>query len=161
MLDRGACGRRSLGAEHLDAGALARIEQGGQVAAWADQVGFEHLQRKAGGDSGIGLAAAKHFAGAGMKVCMADVVQDRLAAAANEVAALARGGEADVLAVALPDALKPRVLEQVLQQEPRINRVIAAGLVPVPDIERGELHVAQPPLGRRLPGQALRRGRLR
>lgn len=54
-----------------------------------------------GAASGIGLAAAKHFAGVGMKVCMADVVQDRLAAAADEVAALTRSRQADVLAVAL------------------------------------------------------------
>ena len=42
---------------------------------------------------------------------------------------------------------------QVVQQEPRIHRVIAAGLVPVLDIERGELNVAQPSLRRHLPGQ--------
>ena len=40
-----------------------------------------------GGASGIGLAAAKRFAGLGMKVCLADV-SDRLDAARAEVAAL-------------------------------------------------------------------------
>jgi len=44
-----------------------------------------------GGASGIGLAAAKRFAGLGMKVCLADV-SDRLDAARAEVAALARDG---------------------------------------------------------------------
>ena len=51
-----------------------------------------------GSASGIGLAAAKHFASAGMKVCMADAAADRLAASASEVAALAPGGADDVLA---------------------------------------------------------------
>ena len=52
-----------------------------------------------GSASGIGLAAAKYFAGAGLKVCMADAAADRLAAAAAEVTALAPGGADDVLAV--------------------------------------------------------------
>lgn len=47
-----------------------------------------------GGASGIGLAAAKRFAGLGMKVCIADV-SDRLDAARAEVAALSP----DVIAV--------------------------------------------------------------
>jgi NAD(P)-dependent dehydrogenase (short-subunit alcohol dehydrogenase family) len=51
-----------------------------------------------GSASGIGLAAAKHFAGAGLKVCMADAVADRLALAAAEVAALAPGGHDHVMA---------------------------------------------------------------
>jgi NAD(P)-dependent dehydrogenase (short-subunit alcohol dehydrogenase family) len=52
-----------------------------------------------GGASGIGLAAAKRFAGLGLKVCIADLEGERLRAAAGEVAALARKGAADVLAV--------------------------------------------------------------
>jgi NAD(P)-dependent dehydrogenase (short-subunit alcohol dehydrogenase family) len=52
-----------------------------------------------GSASGIGLAAAKSFAGAGLKVCMADAAADKLAASAAEVAALAPGGADDVLAV--------------------------------------------------------------
>jgi NAD(P)-dependent dehydrogenase (short-subunit alcohol dehydrogenase family) len=52
-----------------------------------------------GAASGIGLAAAKRFASLGMKVCLADVRRDALHAAAAEVAAGARGGEADVRAV--------------------------------------------------------------
>ena len=39
-----------------------------------------------GGASGIGLAAAMRFARLGMKVCIADVGEDRLAQAAAELA---------------------------------------------------------------------------
>ncbi|HEY4163767.1 MAG TPA: SDR family NAD(P)-dependent oxidoreductase [Dongiaceae bacterium] len=53
-----------------------------------------------GGASGIGLAAAKRFAGMGMKVCIADLDGPTLDQAAIEVGKLARGGSADVLAVA-------------------------------------------------------------
>jgi NAD(P)-dependent dehydrogenase (short-subunit alcohol dehydrogenase family) len=52
-----------------------------------------------GGASGIGLAAAKRFAGLGLRVCIADLAGERLERAAAEVAALARGGARDVLAV--------------------------------------------------------------
>ena len=52
-----------------------------------------------GGASGIGLAAAKRFAGLGLKVCIADLEGERLRAATGEVAAIARNGAADVLAV--------------------------------------------------------------
>jgi len=51
-----------------------------------------------GSASGIGLAAAKTFAAAGLKVCMADAATDLLTTSAAEVAALAPGGAADVLA---------------------------------------------------------------
>jgi NAD(P)-dependent dehydrogenase (short-subunit alcohol dehydrogenase family) len=51
-----------------------------------------------GAASGIGLAAAKRFAGFGMRVVMADVAE-ALPTSAAEVAALAKNGEADVLAV--------------------------------------------------------------
>ena len=47
----------------------------------------------------IGLAAAKRFAGLGLKVCIADLEGERLRAATGEVAAIARNGAADVLAV--------------------------------------------------------------
>ena len=53
-----------------------------------------------GGASGIGLAATRRFAGFGMKVVLADLAGPALAKAATEVAALASGGAADVLAVA-------------------------------------------------------------
>jgi NAD(P)-dependent dehydrogenase (short-subunit alcohol dehydrogenase family) len=50
-----------------------------------------------GSASGIGLAAAQHFAGAGMKVCMADAAADLLVSSASAVAALAPGGADHVL----------------------------------------------------------------
>jgi NAD(P)-dependent dehydrogenase (short-subunit alcohol dehydrogenase family) len=72
-----------------------------------------------GSASGIGLAAAKHFAGAGLKVCMADAAADRLAVAAAEVAALAPGGHdhvmsapVDVSEIAQVQAFKARVYDQ-------------------------------------------------
>ena len=52
-----------------------------------------------GAASGIGLAAARRFAGLGMKIVMADLPGERLDAAAAEVVALARGGAADVCAI--------------------------------------------------------------
>ena len=50
-----------------------------------------------GGASGIGLAAATHFATIGMKVCIADIGADRLAEAATQLASVAKGGAADVM----------------------------------------------------------------
>jgi NAD(P)-dependent dehydrogenase (short-subunit alcohol dehydrogenase family) len=51
-----------------------------------------------GAASGIGLAAAKRFAGLGMKVVMADLPGERLERATAEVVAAARGGPASVSA---------------------------------------------------------------
>ena len=51
-----------------------------------------------GGAAGIGLAAAKRFAGLGLRVCIADLGADRLARAGEAVAAHAPGGAVDVLA---------------------------------------------------------------
>lgn len=51
-----------------------------------------------GGASGIGLACALRFAAAGLKVCVADLGPDKLAAAADALAAVAPGGGEDVLA---------------------------------------------------------------
>jgi len=53
-----------------------------------------------GAASGIGLAAAKHFAALGLNVCLADLDDDHLAIAANQVATVAPNGEEQVLAVA-------------------------------------------------------------
>ncbi|MCV3735812.1 SDR family NAD(P)-dependent oxidoreductase [Rhizobium sp. TRM96647] len=53
-----------------------------------------------GAASGIGLAAAKRFAGLGMRVVLADLGGPRLDAATAIVARDAAGGEKDVLAVA-------------------------------------------------------------
>jgi NAD(P)-dependent dehydrogenase (short-subunit alcohol dehydrogenase family) len=52
-----------------------------------------------GAASGIGFAAAKHFAALQMKVWIADRDGERLRAAAEALAAIAPGGAADVLAV--------------------------------------------------------------
>jgi NAD(P)-dependent dehydrogenase (short-subunit alcohol dehydrogenase family) len=52
-----------------------------------------------GAASGIGLAAAKRIAAMGLRVCLADLGGDALEEAAAEVALVARGGPADVLAV--------------------------------------------------------------
>jgi NAD(P)-dependent dehydrogenase (short-subunit alcohol dehydrogenase family) len=52
-----------------------------------------------GAASGIGFAVAKRLAGFGIKVCLADLDSPALAQAANDVAAVAKGGAADVRAV--------------------------------------------------------------
>lgn len=52
-----------------------------------------------GAASGIGLAAAKRFAALGMKVCLADLNEVSLVAAAQAVAGLSPDSEAGVLAV--------------------------------------------------------------
>ena len=52
-----------------------------------------------GGASGAGLGQAKLFAKNGMKVAIADVREDALAAAAKEIVAYAGCSEADVLAI--------------------------------------------------------------
>ncbi len=52
-----------------------------------------------GAANGIGLASVKRYAASGMKVCMADVDEDALAAAAEDVAEVAKGGAGDVATV--------------------------------------------------------------
>jgi NAD(P)-dependent dehydrogenase (short-subunit alcohol dehydrogenase family) len=52
-----------------------------------------------GGASGIGLAAAKRFAGLGMRVCIADVEADKLAQAAAALSEAAPDGAASVMTV--------------------------------------------------------------
>jgi NADP-dependent 3-hydroxy acid dehydrogenase YdfG len=52
-----------------------------------------------GGAAGIGLAAAKRFAGRGLRICIADFDEQRLAAAAEAIALVSANGAADVLAV--------------------------------------------------------------
>jgi NAD(P)-dependent dehydrogenase (short-subunit alcohol dehydrogenase family) len=51
-----------------------------------------------GGASGIGLAAAKEFAGLGMKVCIADVDAVRLKEAETKLSSIAPGGADSVMA---------------------------------------------------------------
>ena len=53
-----------------------------------------------GGASGIGLAAARKFSAAGMKIVLADLKGPALDLAAETVASAAKGGKADVRAVA-------------------------------------------------------------
>jgi len=60
-----------------------------------------HVAVITGGASGIGLAAALRFAGLGMRVCIADIGEDRLAEAAARLALAAKGGAADVMAEAV------------------------------------------------------------
>jgi NAD(P)-dependent dehydrogenase (short-subunit alcohol dehydrogenase family) len=50
-----------------------------------------------GGAAGIGLAAAKRFAGLGLRVAIADLDGDRLSRAAEEIAASTPAGACDVL----------------------------------------------------------------
>ena len=50
-----------------------------------------------GGASGIGFAAATRFARMGLRVCVADLGEDRLARAAEMLAAAAPGGGADTV----------------------------------------------------------------
>lgn len=53
-----------------------------------------------GAASGIGFAAAKYLVSQGLNVCLADLDDERLPAAANQIASIAPNGEAQVLAVA-------------------------------------------------------------
>lgn len=52
-----------------------------------------------GAASGIGLAAAKHFASLGMKICMVDIADEDLNATYQQVAELAKNGPDDILTV--------------------------------------------------------------
>ena len=54
-----------------------------------------------GGASGIGLAAAKHFASMGLRVCIADLGDDRLAHAAETLSGAAPGGTARIMTMTI------------------------------------------------------------
>jgi NAD(P)-dependent dehydrogenase (short-subunit alcohol dehydrogenase family) len=54
-----------------------------------------------GGASGIGFAAAKRFAALGMKVAVADLGHDRLAAAEAELVAASPGGAGNIMVMAV------------------------------------------------------------
>jgi hypothetical protein len=54
-----------------------------------------------GGASGIGFAAAIRFAGLGLKVCIADIGDDRLAQAATKLSSVALGGAGSVMTAAV------------------------------------------------------------
>lgn len=60
-----------------------------------------HVAVITGGASGIGLAAAMRFAGLGMKVCIADLSEERLADAAAKLASAAKGGAADIMTASI------------------------------------------------------------
>jgi NAD(P)-dependent dehydrogenase (short-subunit alcohol dehydrogenase family) len=61
----------------------------------------DHVAVITGGAGGLGLAAAKRFAALGMKVCVADLGHDRLAAAEAELVSASPGGAANVMAMAI------------------------------------------------------------
>jgi len=72
-----------------------------------------------GAASGIGLAAARRFAGMGLRVCLADLDGDALRRAAADVAQIATGGAAAVRAVPTDVARLDDVqqLHAVMQRE--------------------------------------------
>ncbi|MCC8982022.1 SDR family NAD(P)-dependent oxidoreductase [Bradyrhizobium acaciae] len=64
-------------------------------------ISANHVAVITGGASGIGLAAATRFAEAGMKVCIADLGDDRLRAAAAKLSSAAPGGADDIMTAAV------------------------------------------------------------
>ncbi|MCC8976461.1 SDR family NAD(P)-dependent oxidoreductase [Bradyrhizobium brasilense] len=64
-------------------------------------ISANHVAVITGGASGIGLAAALRFAQAGMKVCIADLGDDRLKDAATRLSSAAPGGAADIMTAAV------------------------------------------------------------
>jgi NAD(P)-dependent dehydrogenase (short-subunit alcohol dehydrogenase family) len=67
-----------------------------------------------GGASGIGLAAAKHFAAAGMRVCIADIGAERIEKALGEIAQV-KGAGADQMAGLETDVSIPEDLARLHQ----------------------------------------------
>jgi NAD(P)-dependent dehydrogenase (short-subunit alcohol dehydrogenase family) len=65
-----------------------------------------------GGASGIGLAAAKRFAAAGMRVCIADLESARLAPSASEIRAASTAGADSAMAVQT-DVSKPDEVQRL------------------------------------------------
>src|ERR1700721_1271139 len=61
----------------------------------------DHVAVITGGASGIGFAAAQKFAGLGMKVCIADLGVDRLAAAEIELVSASSGGAAHIMTMSV------------------------------------------------------------
>jgi NAD(P)-dependent dehydrogenase (short-subunit alcohol dehydrogenase family) len=57
-----------------------------------------HVAVVTGGASGIGLAAARRFAGLGMRVCIADIGEDRLEAAKRSLLEAGRAGADAIIA---------------------------------------------------------------
>ncbi len=77
----------------------------------------DHTAVITGGASGIGFAAAMRFASLGMKVCIADIDEARLRDAAARLAALARDGEAAIMAAKVDVSSRDSVvgLEQAVR----------------------------------------------
>jgi NAD(P)-dependent dehydrogenase (short-subunit alcohol dehydrogenase family) len=71
-----------------------------------------------GGASGIGLAAARRFAQLGLRVCIADLGEERLLRASEAVAAVAERGPADVMAHStdVSDPSQVRRLEEAVRE---------------------------------------------
>src|SRR5262245_30945303 len=71
-----------------------------------------------GGASGIGLAAAMHFAANGMKVCIADIGGDSLKAAEARLSSVAPSGAAGIMAAKVDVSSRDEVvaLEAAVQQ---------------------------------------------
>ena len=61
----------------------------------------DHVAVITGGASGIGFAAAQKFAGLGMKVCIADLGADRLAAAEAKLVSASPGRTANIVTMAV------------------------------------------------------------
>ena len=73
----------------------------------------DHVAVITGGASGIGLAAAQEFAKLGMKVCIADLGDERLREAETKLSSAAPGGAGSIMAVAtdVSDAASVKQLE--------------------------------------------------
>jgi NAD(P)-dependent dehydrogenase (short-subunit alcohol dehydrogenase family) len=71
-----------------------------------------------GGASGIGLAAAAHFAADGMKVCIADIGADNLRAAEARLSSVAPGGAASIMTAKVDVSSRDELvaLEAAVQQ---------------------------------------------
>jgi NAD(P)-dependent dehydrogenase (short-subunit alcohol dehydrogenase family) len=61
----------------------------------------DHVAVVTGGAGGIGFAAARKFASLGMKVCIADLGAERLAAAEAELVSASPGGAANIMTMAV------------------------------------------------------------
>lgn len=104
-----------------------------------------------GGASGIGLAAARRFAALGLRVCIADLGAGRLDRAAAQIAELAPGGSADVMAAevnvartAEVTALEAMVRERFGGTDVLMNNAgigPASGVLGPPDVWQGILDV--------------------
>jgi NAD(P)-dependent dehydrogenase (short-subunit alcohol dehydrogenase family) len=70
----------------------------------------DHVAVITGGASGIGFAAAQKFASLGMKVCIADLGADRLAAAEAKLVSASSGGAAHIMTMSVDVSRAEEVL---------------------------------------------------